>query len=204
MGFINDENDIMDLEEELLKYILDHLNKTCQRELELLSVNLPIIDTIPRIELERAREILLEEYDKKSPVGNLDAEGEILFSQYIKETYNSDFVFLTRYPVSKRPVYTMPVEAEPELTKSFDLIFRGLEITTGGQRIHDYQQLADNMKTFGLETQDFEFYLDTFRYGMPPHGGLAIGLERLTMKLCELDNIREATLLPRDMKRITP
>ncbi|RQD67091.1 MAG: aspartate--tRNA(Asn) ligase [Tindallia sp. MSAO_Bac2] len=204
MGFIEDENDIMDLEEDLLKYILNHLNKNCKKELELLQVELPVITSIPRIELEKAREILLEEYNKKSPLGNLDAEGEILFSKYIKEKYDSDFVFLTRYPASKRPVYTMPVRDEPELTRSFDLIFRGLEITTGGQRIHDYIQLTDNMIAFGLNPEDFDFYLETFRYGMPPHGGLAIGLERLTMKFCQLENIREATLLPRDMKRITP
>lgn len=204
MGFIEDENDIMDLEEGLLRHILDHLRKTCREQLEILEVDLPIIEKIPRIELETAREILRTSFDKKSPPGNLDAEGEILFSQYVKEKYNSDFVFLTRYPVSKRPVYTMPVEEDPTLTKSFDLIFRGLEITTGGQRIHDYQQLKRNMEVFELNPEDFDFYLETFRYGMPPHGGLAIGLERLTMKLCQLDNIREATLLPRDMKRITP
>ncbi len=204
MGFIEDENDIMDMEEGLLIHVLEHLRKACEKELEILEVDLPVIEKIPRIELETAREILLESFEKKSPPGNLDAEGEVLFSQYVKEKHNSDFVFLTRYPVSKRPVYTMPVEEEPELTRSFDLLFRGLEITTGGQRIHDYQQLKENMETFDLNPEDFDFYLDTFRYGMPPHGGLAIGLERLTMKLCQLENIREATLLPRDMKRITP
>lgn len=204
LGFIEDEKDIMDLEEGLLKHIIHHLNQNCKKELDLLGVSLPEIQKIPRIELEEAREILLKEYGKKSPAGNLDAEGEALFSAYIKEKYASEFVFLTRYPVSKRPVYTMPFEEEPSLTRSFDLIFKGLEITTGGQRIHNYHQLKENMVTFGLKPEDFDFYLETFRYGMPPHGGFAIGLERLTMKFCQLENIREATLLPRDMKRITP
>jgi nondiscriminating aspartyl-tRNA synthetase len=148
--------------------------------------------------------VLLAKYGKKSPTGNIDAEGEILLSQYIKEKYNSDFVFLTRYPVSKRPMYTMPAEDDPTLTKSFDLIYKGLEITTGGQRIHDYQQLKDNIVKFGLNPEDFHAYLEGFRYGMPPHGGLAIGLERITMKVLDLENIRQSTLFPRDMKRIEP
>ncbi len=204
MGFIKSEEDIMDMEEAFLKYLFQHLNKTCQSELELYGVVLPEIKKIPRMPLADAQNILLEKYGKKSPTGNIDAEGEIILSQYIKETYDSDFVFLTKYPVSKRPVYTMPDETLEGMTKSFDLIYKGLEITTGGQRIHDYEALITNMTKFGLNPQDFDFYVDSFKYGMPPHGGFAIGLERITMKILELDNIRQATLLPRDLKRITP
>ncbi|MNP26394.1 Asparagine--tRNA ligase [compost metagenome] len=98
----------------------------------------------------------------------------------------------------------MPDSERPELTKSFDLIYKGLEITTGGQRIHDYDMLAANIRKFGLNPEDFGFYLDSFKYGMPPHGGFAIGLERLTLKILDLENIREATLLPRDLKRLEP
>jgi nondiscriminating aspartyl-tRNA synthetase len=90
------------------------------------------------------------------------------------------------------------------MTKSFDLIYKGLEITTGGQRIHDYEMLKENIRKFGFNPDDYGFYVESFRYGMPPHGGLAIGLERMTMKILNLDNIREATLLPRDMKRLEP
>jgi len=204
MGFIKDENDLMDLEEGFMKYLFDHLKQSCSRELEMYNIELPDIIKIPRIPLGEAQNLLLEKYGKKSPSGNLDAEGEILLSKYIKETYRSDFVFLTRYPAAKRPMYTMPDEEEPELTKSFDLIYKGLEITTGGQRIHDYEMLKANMAKFGLDPENFRFYLDSFMYGMPPHGGFAIGLERLTMKLLGLGNIREATLLPRDMKRLVP
>ena len=121
-----------------------------------------------------------------------------------KKEYGTEFVFLTKYPVAKRPMYTMPDDEDKTLTKSFDLIYDGLEITTGGQRINDYEMLKENIIKFGLNPEDFDFYLDTFKYGMPPHGGFAIGLERLTMKILKLSNIREATLVPRDMKRLTP
>lgn len=204
MGFIEDEFELMALEEELISFIFRHLNESCQEELKLHTIKLPTEVKIPRIPLSKAQEILLEEYDKKSPIGNIDAEGEILLSKYIKEKYDSDFVFLTKYPISKRPMYTMPDENIPGTTKSFDLIYKGLEITTGGQRIHDYDMLRQNIINFGLEPENFSFYLDNFKYGMPPHGGFAIGLERITMKVLNLHNIREATLLPRDMKRLEP
>lgn len=204
MGFIESEEDIMDMEEAFLQYLFQHLRETCQKELSLFHVELPEIKSIPRITLSQAQEILLKKYGKKSPVGNIDAEGEILFSQYIHEVHGSDFVFLTKYPASKRPVYTMADEVLEGMTKSFDLIYKGLEITTGGQRIHDYEALKTNMLKFGLNPKDFGFYVESFKYGMPPHGGFAIGLERITMKILGLENIRQATLLPRDLKRITP
>lgn len=204
MGFIKDENELMDLEEDFLNYLYSVLRKTCKTELEMYNIELPEKIEIPRIPLAEAQKILLDKYNKKSPVGNVDAEGEVLLSKYVKETYNCDFVFLTEYPVSKRPMYAMPDSERPELTKSFDLIFKGLEITTGGQRIHNYEMLKENIKKFGLNPDDFGFYLETFKYGMPPHGGLAIGLERLTLKILDLENVREATLLPRDLRRLEP
>lgn len=204
MGFIESESDLMDLEEGFIKYLFEQLSKNCKKELELFKIELPEIKSIPRMELAEAHKILMDKFSKKSPVGNIDAEGEVLLSKYIKETYNSDFVFLTKYPVTKRPVYTMPDSEDSTLTKSFDLIYKGLEITTGGQRIHDYEMFKDNILKFGMNPEDFAFYLNTFRYGMPPHGGFAIGLERITMKILNLENIRESTLFPRDLKRLEP
>ena len=204
MGFIKDEYELMDLEEGFINYLYEHLNKTCKKELEMYKIELPQKVNIPRITLDKAHEILLEKYNKKSPLGNIDAEGEVLISKYVKEKYDCDFVFLTKYPVSKRPMYTMMDDEDKNLTKSFDLIFDGLEITTGGQRIHDYEMFKENIIKFNLNPNDFDFYLETFKYGMPPHGGFAIGLERLTMKILKLSNIREAALVPRDMKRLTP
>lgn len=204
MGFIKDETDIMDLEEAFLNYLYSALRKNCERELAMYNIELPETIKIPRIPLAEAHNILLEKYNKKSPIGNIDAAGEVLISKYVKETYNCDFVFLTEYPVTKRPMYAMPDSENPSLTRSFDLIFKGLEITTGGQRIHNYEMLKENIVKFGLDPEDFNFYLETFKYGMPPHGGFAIGLERLTLKILDLENIREATLLPRDLKRLEP
>lgn len=204
MGFIQDEFELMDLEEGFIKSLFEQLNKTCFKELSMLDVTLEKIGEIPRIPLAEVQDILLEKYDKKSPIGNIDAEGEILLSKYVKEKYHSDFVFITKYPVSKRPMYTMPDGEMEGMTKSFDLIYKGLEITTGGQRIHDYEMLKENIIRFGAKPEDFDFYLETFKYGMPPHGGFAIGLERLTMKILDLENIREATLFPRDLNRIEP
>ena len=204
MGFIKNEFELMDLEEGFLDYLFKHLNRVCKKELEMYKVKLPDEVKIPRITLDEAHKILLEKYNKKSPLGNIDAKGEELICDYVKKEYGTEFVFLTKYPVTKRPMYTMPDDKDKTLTKSFDLIYDGLEITTGGQRIHDYEMLKENIIKFGLNPEDFDFYLETFKYGMPPHGGFAIGLERLTMKILKLSNIREAALIPRDMKRLTP
>ena len=204
MGFIKDEFELMDLEEGFLDYLFKHLNRVFKKELEMYKVKLPDEVKIPRITLDEAHKILLEKYNKKSPLGNIDAKGEELICDYVKKEYGTEFVFLTKYPVTKRPMYTMPDDKDKTLTKSFDLIYDGLEITTGGQRIHDYEMLKENIIKFGLNPEDFDFYLETFKYGMPPHGGFAIGLERLTMKILKLSNIREAALIPRDMKRLTP
>ncbi len=203
MAFIEDERDVMDLETRLLKYMLERLKIRCEKELNLLEAELPVIDkAIVSIPLPEAIKILQEKYGKKDLTNDIDPEGERLISAYVKEKYNSDFLFLTHYPVEKRPMYTMP--AENRLTHSFDLIFRGLEITTGGQRIHNYEMLKSNMELKGLNPDSFKDYLETFKYGMPPHGGLAIGLERLTAQLLGFKNIREATLFPRDRDRLTP
>ena len=125
-----------------------------------------------------------------------------LVYRYVKEKYNSDFVFLTNYPRKKRPMYTMPFGEEG--THSFDLLFKGIEITTGGQRIHEYEKLIENIKYKGLNPEEYKGYLEVFKYGMPKHGGLAIGLERITARLLELENVREATLFTRDRKRLIP
>ena len=203
MGFIEDESDIMDLEENLLKYIIESLEISGKEYLELLQVELPTIhNKIPRIKFEEAINILKENYNKNDLKGDLDPEAEKLLCKYVKENLNSDFVFLTNYPRKKRPMYTMPLGEEG--THSFDLLFKGIEITTGGQRIHDYKRLLENMKYKGLDPNNYESYLEIFKYGMPRHGGLAIGLERITAKLLGLENVREATLITRDRKRLIP
>lgn len=199
IGFINDEFDIMNLEEDLIKFILKAIEVKGKEYLKILNVNIPKIDvSIPKIELNEAIEILKKVYGK----GDLDPEGEKLICKYAKEKYGCDFIFLTNYPKRKRPMYTMPFEEQG--TRSFDLLFKGVEITTGGQRINDYNMLIKSIENKGLNPKDYESYTDIFRYGMPKHGGLAIGLERITTQLLNLENVREASLIPRDRTRITP
>ncbi|MBU3146598.1 aspartate--tRNA(Asn) ligase [Clostridium sp. CF012] len=203
MGFIEDEREIMQLETRLLKYIFQYVTNKCSKELTLLLVEFPeISEQIPSMKLSEAIEILKKTYGKTDLINDLDPEGEKFICEYVKEKYNSDFIFLTHYPRSKRPMYTMPEGTES--THSFDLLFRGVEITTGGQRIHNYQQLKESISSRGLNLESFSGYLQVFKYGMPPHGGLAIGLERLTAQLLGLRNVREVTLFPRDRDRIAP
>jgi nondiscriminating aspartyl-tRNA synthetase len=203
IGFIKDETDIMELEERLLKYMLCSLKEKCIEELKLLKVLIPnISNKIPSMRLSEAIDILKQCYGRTDLEGDLDPEGEKQICEYAKEHLNSEFLFLTHYPRRKRPMYAMP--AEKTLTQSFDLLFRGLEITTGGQRIHNYEQLKESIASRGLKVESFKDYLEVFRFGMPPHGGLAIGLERLTAQLLGCKNIREVTLFPRDRDRIRP
>jgi nondiscriminating aspartyl-tRNA synthetase len=203
MGFIEDERDIMQLETKLIKYIFQYVINNCTREIALLNVKFPEIgEQIPSMKLNEAIEILKNAYGKTDLTNDLDPEGEKLICEYVKDNYNSDFIFLTHYPRDKRPMYTMPEGTDS--THSFDLLFRGLEITTGGQRIHNYKQLKESISSRGLNAYSFAAYLQVFKYGMPPHGGLAIGLERLTSQLLGIRNVREVTLFPRDRERLTP
>ncbi|MBB6698346.1 aspartate--tRNA(Asn) ligase [Clostridium algidicarnis] len=203
MGFIKDEEDIMEMEERLLKFILNKLEEEGKIYLETLNVDMPKIENkIPKIKFSEALEILEKEYNKTDLDGDLDPEGEKLICRYSKEKLGCDFIFLTHYPRRKRPMYTMPY-GEDE-TKSFDLLFRGVEITTGGQRIHDYNMLIKNIEYKGLTPENYENYTSLFKYGMPVHGGLAIGLERITAQLLGLQNVREASLIPRDRTRLVP
>lgn len=203
MGFIENEEELMDLEENLLKYILNKVAKEGEKYLKLINANIPNIKgKIPRMKLSEAINILEKHYNKKGLDGDLDPEGEKLICKYAKENLGCEFIFLTHYPRKKRPMYTMPC-GEHE-THSFDLLFRGIEITTGGQRIHDYDMLIKNMEYKNLNPNNYESYTETFKYGMPAHGGLAIGLERITAKLLDLENVREATLITRDRHRLLP
>lgn len=202
-GFIENEYDIMNLEEELIKYILNSVEEKGIKYLELLNAKLPKIQgNIPKIELKEAIKIIENKYKKKGLEGDLDPEAEKLICKYANEELGCDFIFITNYPREKRPMYTMPLGKEG--TRSFDLLFRGVEITSGGQRIHNYNMLISSMKEKGLNPKEYEGYTEIFKYGMPKHGGLGIGLERITAQLLNLNNIREATLIPRDRTRITP
>lgn len=203
MGFIENETELMALETEFLRTLMRMLSTEYALELRRLNVTLPIVpESIPSMKLSEAIEILKKQYHKHELEGDLDPEGEKLISEYIFDQTGSDFLFLTHYPRSKRPMYTMPC-GEIE-THSFDLLFRGLEITTGGMRIHALDALKANMQYKKLDPSAYASYLEAFRYGAPPHGGLAIGLERLTAQLLGFSNIRRTALFPRDGQRLVP
>lgn len=205
MGYIDGFEDIMAMETGFLQYAMRLLEKEYAKDLEILNITLPKTERIPAVRFDRAKELASEKYNRKirNPF-DLEPEEEALIGQYFKEEYGADFVFVTHYPSKKRPFYAMDDPEDPRFTLSFDLLYHGLEITTGGQRIHDYQTLVDKIAAKGMEEEGLEQYLNTFRYGMPPHGGLGIGLERLTMKLTGEDNVRETTLYPRDLSRLEP
>ena len=205
MGYIDGFEDIMAMETGFLQYTMKLLKEQYSKELEILKLELPNVDKIPRVRFDEAKDRVSKKYNRqfRNPF-DLEPEEELLIGQYFKEEYDSDFVFVTHYPSKKRPFYAMDDPADDKFTLSFDLLYHGLEITTGGQRIHDYNELLEKIEKRGMTTEGMEQYLDTFKHGMPPHGGLGIGLERLTMKLIGEDNVRETTLFPRDLSRLEP
>ncbi|MCC8046384.1 MAG: aspartate--tRNA(Asn) ligase [Clostridiales bacterium] len=205
MGYIDSYVDIMEMETGFLQYTMELLQKEYAEELRILNVTLPDTEKIPMVRFDVAKQLVSEKYNRKirNPF-DLEPEEENLIGRYFKEEYGADFVFVTHYPSKKRPFYAMDDPADPRFTLSFDLLFRGLEITTGGQRIHDYQMLREKIAARGMTEEGMDMYLDTFKYGMPKHGGLGIGLERLTMKLVGEENVRETTLFPRDLSRLEP
>jgi nondiscriminating aspartyl-tRNA synthetase len=205
MGYIESYMDIMQMETKMLQYSLEFLEKEYSKELELLKVNLPNIMEIPAIEFAEAKQLISKEYNRAiTDFDDFEPEEEKLLSELIKKLTGSDFVFVTHYPTKKRPFYAMDDTNNPDVTLSFDLLFRGLEITTGGQRIHDYNQQIEKMKARGMTTELFESYLMMHKYAMPPHGGFGLGLERFTSRLLEQNNVRYSTLFPRDIHRVTP
>ena len=205
MAWIESVEDVMKMEEQMLHHAFKKTKKAVAAELELLEVDL----TVPKIPFKRIKFSeaidLLNEAGSELTIGNdIDPEGERLLGEIFPEKYGTDMVFITHYPLGLRPAYTMPSLTDEGMTESFDLTYKGMEITTGGQRIHLYDLLVERFKAKGFDPDAFSFYLDPFKFGAPPHGGLGLGVERLTMQLLGIQNVREAALLPRDRDRITP
>jgi nondiscriminating aspartyl-tRNA synthetase len=202
MGFISSHEDLMDLEVGLLTAIFEAVGHQHADALEQFGATVPTAEAMaktPRIDHDEAKEIIGKRTGKRA--FEINPEGERELCSWALEEHGVDAVFVTAYPRKKRPFYTYPDGIK---TKSFDLLFRGLEITTGGQRINEYPMLIETLPKFGLTEEGLGDYCTIFKYGCPPHGGFAIGLERLTQQILGLSNVKEASLFPRDRKRVRP
>lgn len=205
VGFIKNFIDLMHLEVKMLSTALEYLREHYRDELNLLQARLPTLSEIPSIPFDEAKNLIARTFNRKiTDFEDFEPEEEKLLCDLIAKQTGSEFVFVTHYRSSKRPFYAMDTPANPDVTESFDLLFRGMEITTGGQRIHDYTRQVEKMKARGMGTEVFSSYLMAHKYGLPPHGGLGLGLERFTAKLLGYDNVRSATLFPRDINRLEP
>jgi nondiscriminating aspartyl-tRNA synthetase len=206
MGFIDSYKDVTSMLNKVVKNVFAHISKNGQEYLDLYGVKLDEVpDEIPHLKLSEIRKIVDKEYGYKIPgTTDIDPEGERLACRYAKEKFGSDFLFVTHYPWKDKPFYTMQSKENKEETEGYDLLYKGVEIVTGSQRIHDYKMLIDNMKKKGVKEKGLEFYLDVFKYSMPPHGGWGWGSERTIQLILGLKSVKEATLFPRDVKRLSP
>ncbi len=204
LAFIEDQQDVMDVLEDSLTYTLKQLESEAAEELDELGVDLEVPEEdFPRIKFERAREILEEEYDHiPEDEGDLDTKGEKLLGEYFEEQGHPAF-FVIGYPGEKF-YYMEAREGDKYQSRRFDLIYKGLELASGGQREHDLDRLMAGMEEDGVDPEDVSFYLESFKFGMPPHGGYGLGLDRLVRKIADLSNVKEAILFPRDPNRLTP
>lgn len=206
IGFFDHWHEILDIQENCMKFILKYLHKECAGEIATLGGNIisaPENIPFPRLTFEAAQELYFKRTgidERHEPDLSPAAEKELC--RWAKEEYGTDLVFVIDWKTSKRPFYAFPKEDNPELTNTFDLLCAGTEITSGGQRRHTYESMLEGIKSKGMDPANFNDYLSIFKYGMPPHGGFGMGLERLTMTMLKLKNIREVSLFPSDPKRI--
>jgi nondiscriminating aspartyl-tRNA synthetase len=206
MGFFEHWHEILDVQEKCIKYIVQYLHKKCAKEIEILGgtiIKAPQEVPFPRLTFAKAQEIFFQRTgidERNEPDLSPAAERELC--QYALEEFGTDLVFVLDWKTSKRPFYSYPKEENPEYTNTFDLLCAGTEITSGGQRRHTYESMVEGIRLKEMDPANFEDYLSIFTYGMPPHGGFGMGLERLTMTILKLKNIREVSLFPSDPKRI--
>ncbi|MCB9151416.1 MAG: aspartate--tRNA(Asn) ligase [Caldilineaceae bacterium] len=210
-GFIENHFTVLAMLRDVLAHIFAQLEERCGAELTLLQARLPVMPAqVPHIHFAEAKTLIHQRHGHE--VGYMDERAEPDLSPqeerwlgaWAQQEFGSDFLAVTGYPMRKRPFYTHADPTRPAYSNSFDLLFRGLELVTGGQRLHLYADYLNALATANLPTQPFESYLEAFRYGMPPHGGFAIGLERLLMQLLDVPNLRLTTLFPRDLNRVAP
>jgi len=205
-GFIENHFTVMAMLRDVITSILSTFDELYRAELTILAVQMPTVpEQIPHIFFPEAQELIYQQHGvdvRGEP--DLSPQDERWLGEWARQEFASDFLFVTGYPMRKRPFYTYPDPAHPGYSNSFDLLFRGTELVTGGQRLHLYSDYLAALERAKLPVEPFEAYLEAFRYGMPPHGGFAIGLERLLMQLTGVPNVKLATTFPRDLTRLTP
>jgi aspartyl-tRNA synthetase len=204
LAFIEDQHDVMDVLEDSFRHTLEQVNERAEDDLEVLGIDLEVPEEdFPRIKFEEARRILEEEFDHVPEDENdLDTKGEKLLGEHFMEKGHPAF-FVIGYPQEKF-YYGEAREEDEYQSRRFDFIYKGLELASGGQREHDMERLMDAVEEEGIDPEDISFYLESFKYGMPPHGGYGLGLDRLVQKVAELDNVQEAILFPRTPDRLEP
>ncbi|MDH6279096.1 aspartate--tRNA(Asn) ligase [Prescottella agglutinans] len=200
-GFIDDHRDVLELLRDVLAAVIDHIGDTAGDAVEALSIDLPVVpEQMPVLHFSDALELVGAAPDEP----DLSPEHERTLGKWAKAEFDSDFLAVEGYPSAKRPFYTHPQPGDPRWTNSFDLLFRGLELVTGGQRLHNHSDYVAALADRGEDPTNYSSYLEAMAHGMPSHGGFAIGLERFVSRLLEADNIRYATLFPRDIHRVHP
>ena len=203
-GFIDSWLDVLEMQEYVVRFIFGQVEEKCQKELALYGATLPkLADKIPLIKLRDAQQIIYERTGRDvREEKDLAPEDEREICRWSAEKHHSDLVFVSHFLTKKKPFYVYPDPVDPTFALSVDLIGRGVEWSSGGQRLNDYQQIRDNLKEWGLKEEEVNLYLQSFRYGVPPLGGFALGAERVTMHILGLKNVREASMFPRGMERI--
>jgi nondiscriminating aspartyl-tRNA synthetase len=206
LGFIEDHFTVMRFAREAIAGMVEGVRTRAAGAIELLELELPEVpEEIPVVHFSEAQQ-LIEAATGEKVIGEPDLAPahERWLGEWVRREHGSDFVFVAGYPMAKRPFYIQPDPARSEFSNSFDLLFRGLELITGGQRLHRYEDYVAALAARGEAPEAYETYLEAFKHGMPPHGGFAIGLERWVARLVEATNIRETTLFPRDLTRLVP
>ncbi len=195
--------ELLDLLEKVAIETISYAEKESKEILKEFGIEPIAFGKIPRLTLREAQEVILKEFSRDNKKEkDLTPQDEIDLCKWAKVSHKSDFVTITHFPTKAKPFYTMPDPKNPEYSLSYDLLFRGVEVMSGSQRINDFKQLVESMKSRDMNPESFEVYLQAFKYGMPPEGGFSFGLERITMHILNLANIREACLYPRDMERV--
>lgn len=206
ISFIKSHQNVIIEEQKAIQYVLEKIKEKFGREILTYYGRNIVVPTIPfpQVTMKEAKEILVKLKVLSEKDGDLSPEEERKLSEYIQEKEGHEFLFVTEYPIEVRPFYHMRLETNPKLTKSFDLLWNGLEITTGAQREHRYDVLVTQAKEKGLKLEPIQFYLNFFKYGCPPHGGFGLGPSRMLMKIFNVGNVREVTYLYRGVKRLEP